>query len=66
MEPAVAVKADAPDDVNCCVAPRFTEIVTGAMLCGGGGPLFTATVIELLQTVPGFFTQKVLVEAAPW
>ena len=32
--PYVAAKPVAPVDVNCCVAPRFSETVSGAMDCG--------------------------------
>ena len=34
MVPYVAAKLVAPADVNCWVAPRFNEIVRGAMVCG--------------------------------
>jgi hypothetical protein len=32
--PKVAVQADAPAEVNCCVAPRLRETVSGEIVCG--------------------------------
>src|SRR5277367_4825330 len=34
MTPYVAAHPVAPADVNCCVAPSFSETVTGEMVCG--------------------------------
>ena len=34
MDPFAAAQPVAPADVNCWVAPRFKETVTGAMVCG--------------------------------
>ncbi len=35
IAPAVAVQEVAPDDVNCLVAPRFTDAEVGTMVCAG-------------------------------
>ena len=32
--PATAVQVVAPADVNCCVAPRFSETLVGEIVCG--------------------------------
>src|SRR5580658_3734984 len=60
MVPADAVQEVAPADVNCCVAPSFTETVFGSMVCAvtsvtaadadPPGP-FAVTVTELEEGV---------------
>jgi len=52
--PAVAVQEVAPEEVNCWVAPRFTEALVGEMVCGGGGVVETnGTLNTGPQSVPG-------------
>ena len=56
-DPAVAVHAVAPADVNCCVAPSVTVADVGEIVCGGGGPLFTNKIVNgAPHSVDGFIT----------
>ena len=44
--PEVAVQLVAPDEVNCCFAPRSRLAVVGEIACGGRGTSVTAAVAE--------------------
>ncbi len=39
--PAVALQFVAPLEVNCCVVPRLTIALVGAIVCGGGATRVT-------------------------
>ena len=65
-DPAVAVHAVAPEEVNCCVAPSVTVADVGEIVCGGGGPVFTKEIVNgAPHKVDGFITWNVVDPAVP-
>jgi len=56
--PLVAAQTVAPADVNCCVAPRFTEAVAGEIVC----PFASVTAAEADPPGPVAVTVTVLEE----